>query len=58
MNEKLKFGLGRVESIVRKRENAGYQRKCWLPAFSPFPKMFSKGFFHRGIKSRDCVVKS
>ena len=26
----------RVENIVGKR------RKCWLPAFSPFPTMFSK----------------
>ena len=42
MNEKLKFGLGRVESIVRKRkmlvtrENAGYQH------FLLFPKCFQK----------------
>ena len=25
VNEKSKFGLGRVENIVRKGENAGYQ---------------------------------
>ena len=30
---KLKVGYGRLENIVR---------KCWLPAFSPFSKMFSK----------------
>ena len=34
------------------------RRKCWLPAFSPFPTMFSKDFFHWAVKSRDCVVKS
>ena len=61
MNEKLKFGLGRVENIVGKGENAGNQlftkhcgkrRKCWLPAFSPFPTMFSKAFFNRVIKAQ------
>ena len=29
-----------------------------LPAFSPFPPMFSKGFFVRVVKSQDCMVKS
>ena len=42
---KIKFVLGRVENIVGKR------RKCWLPAFSPFATMFSKGFLYRVIKS-------
>ena len=31
--------------------------KCWLPAFSPFPTVFSKTFFFRVVKSQDCVVK-
>ena len=43
--EKIKFVLGRVENIV------------WLPAFSPFPTIFSKGFFYRVVKSQDCLVK-
>ena len=34
------------------------RRKCWLPAFSPFPKMFSKASFLRVVKSQDRVVKS
>ena len=34
------------------RENAGYQH------FLLFPTMFSKGPFHRVVKSRDCVGKS
>ena len=48
--ESLKFVLWRVENIVGKGENAGYQH------FLLFPTMFSKGFFLRGVKSRDCVV--
>ena len=36
----------------------GKRRKCWLPAFSHFPTMFSKGFFLKVIKSWDCVGKS
>ena len=51
VNQKLKFDMGRVESIVEKGENAD------LPAFSPFPTMFSKGLFLKVIKSQDCVVK-
>ena len=35
--EKMKFGMERVENIMGKR------RKCCLPAYSPFPTMFSKG---------------
>ena len=51
VTEKLKFLLERVE-------NTGKRRKCWLPAFSPFPTMFSKGYLYRVIKSQDCGVKS
>ena len=29
--------------------------KCWLPAFSPFLTMFSKGFFSRVVKSREKI---
>ena len=39
-------------------KHCGKRRKCWLLAFSPFPTMFSKGFFFRVVKSRDCMVKS
>ena len=35
----VEFFFERLENIVGKR------RKCWLPAFSPFPTMFSKGCF-------------
>ena len=52
-DEKLKFVL------VNGRKHSGKRKKEWLPpAFSPFPTMFSKGFFVRVVKSQDCVVKS
>ena len=31
-------------------KHCGKKRKCWLPAFSPFPTMFSKAFFFRSLK--------
>ena len=31
------------------RKHCGKWRKCWFPAFSSFPKMFSKGFFSRVV---------
>ena len=40
-----------MENNVGKRENAGYQH------FLIFPRCLQKGFFIRGVKSRDCVVK-
>ena len=39
--------LHRIENIVGKR------RKCWLPAFSSFPTLFSKGFF---LQSKVVIV--
>ena len=45
--EKLKFLLERVE-------NTGKRKKCWLPAFSPFPTMFSKEFLYSVVKSGLC----
>ena len=38
------------------RKQCGKRRKCRLPAFFPFPTMFSNGFLYRVIFSRDCVV--
>ena len=40
------------------RKHHGKRRKCWLPAFSPFPIILSKDSFFRIVKSGDCVVKS
>ena len=56
VTRKLNFNLGRVEIIVGKRENAGYQH--FYQHFSPFPTVLSKAFFLRVIKSLDRVVKS
>ena len=43
----------RLESILEKR------RKCQFPTFSsPFPTMFSKGFFPRVVKSCHHMVQS
>ena len=47
-----KFFLRLVKNIVGKGENAGYKQ------FSPFPTMFSKGFFFRVITIWDFVIKS
>ena len=50
---------GKIEICFGKgRKHCGKRRKCWLPAFSPFPTMISKGFFLKVVKSWDCVVKS
>ena len=32
------------------KKHCGKRRKCWLSEFSPFPTMFSKGFFFRVFK--------
>ena len=42
----------RVENIVGKGENAGYQH------FILFPQCFQKASFLESLKSRYCVVKS
>ena len=43
----LSFGKGletqQLSGMIRK--HCGKRRKCWLPAFSPFPTMFSTPFF-------------
>ena len=44
-----------VISLFDKSENTGKRRKCWLPAFSPFPTVFLKVIFLGGHeKSRLC----
>ena len=52
VTEITKFVLGRVENIMGKGENAGYQH------FLLFPIMLSKGSFLRVVNSHDYVVKS
>ena len=45
------FFLGRVENIMGKGENAG------IPAFSPFPTIFSKAFYFKFMKSHGFLGK-
>ena len=47
-----KFVFDRVKDIEGEAENA-----AWLPAISFFLRKFSKGYFLKLVKSRDCVVK-
>ena len=46
VTEKLKYDMGRVENIVGRRENEGYQD------FVLFPKCFQKLCFSRSLKVR------
>ena len=47
----VKPAFDKVVNIMTKEENGGKgkycgkRRKCWLPAFSPFPTMFSYTLF-------------
>ena len=40
------------------RKHCVKRRKYCFSVFSPFPTMFSKGFFLRVVESRECVVNS
>ena len=37
------------------RKHCGKRRNCSLRAISPFPTVFSKGLFPRGVNRRHCV---
>ena len=50
VTQKLKFEMGRVENMVGKGENSGYQH------FLLFPQHFQKALLLRVGKSLDCVV--
>ena len=39
------------------RKHCGKGRKCWLPVISPFPTVFSKGFFFSGMLKTVIVWK-
>ena len=41
----------------KNRKNCGKRRRCWLPAFSPFPTMFSEYFSFRVVIGLECVMK-
>ena len=47
-----KFNVATITLFLSNKEkNTGKRRKCWLPAFSPFPTVFSKAFLFRVVKS-------
>ena len=46
-----------VLTIFHRVENTVKRRKCWLPAFTSYPTVFSKASFFRVVKSLDSVVK-
>jgi hypothetical protein len=48
---KMNYVVRRVENIVGKGENAGYQQ------FLLFPQCLQKGLFARDVQSRDFVGK-
>ena len=47
VTQSLKFTFGREFEIYiwKSIKHCRKRRKCWLPAFSPFPTMFSEAFF-------------
>ena len=48
-----------TEKLDRKsRKHCGKRRKCWLPAFSLFPTMFSKDYILRVFTIQDYEIKS
>ena len=51
VTQKLNFLFGKSRKHCEKR------RKCWLPAFSPLPTMFSKACLLRVVKIWDCAGK-
>ena len=53
-NDKFKVAKMTI-SLFNRVENTEKRRKCWLPAYSPFPTVFSKAFFISVLN--DCVVK-
>ena len=56
MKQKI-IGSKNENSFGKGRKHSGKRRKGWLPAFSPFPAMFSKGYFLWIVKSQDCVSR-
>ena len=46
-----------AKAIQMGRKHCGKRRNCLLRAFSPFPTVFSKGLFPRGVKRCHCVWK-
>ena len=52
-DDKIKVAKIRISLLDKSRKYCGERRKCWLPAFSSFPTVFSKAFFVSVVKSRN-----
>ena len=53
VTEKLELCFGKG------RKHSGKRRKCWSPAFSPFPhNVFKRPLILSVVKCSDCVVKN
>ena len=50
-----KFDKKRQKVIQTGRKHCGKRRNCSLRSMSPFPTVFSKGLFLRGVKGCHCV---
>ena len=53
-DDKLNIAKMTIPLKKKSRKQCWNRRKFWLPAFAPFPKVFS--FLFRVIISRDCVL--
>ena len=56
-DDKLNVTKMKISLCDRAENTVGKGKKCWLPAFPPFPTMDSKALLFKVVTSRDCVVK-
>ena len=54
-DDNFKFDEDLQKVIQTGRKHCGKRRNCLLQAISPFPTVFSKGLFPRGVKRCHCV---
>ena len=51
-------GDSKIEICLgRGRKHCEIRRKCWLPAFSTSPTMFSKGHFFKVLNASDYLLR-
>ena len=54
-DDNFKFDENGRKLAKRVEKHCGKRRNCSLRAIYPFPTVFSKGLFHRGVKRCHCV---
>ena len=57
-DDKLNVTRMTISLFDKSRKHFSKSRKCWLPAFSPFPTVFSKALLFSFVKSGGSLVKS